>query len=53
METIRSITDLLLAINVLLLSINYSILSKQVKNMSNNVFHPMTKDVENIEEIRR
>ena len=53
MEIIRSITDLLLAINVLVLTINYSRLSKQVKNMSNNVFHIMTKDVENIEEIRR
>ena len=50
---IRSIIELTLAINVLLLSINYSILSKQVKNISNNVFHPITKDVENIDEIRR
>lgn len=53
MEIIRSIADLLLAINVLILTINYSRLSKQLKNMPNNVFHIMTKDVENIEEIRR
>ena len=50
---IRSIIEMLLAINVLLLSINYSILSKQVKNISNNVFQLITKDVENIDEIRR
>lgn len=53
METIRTLVELLLAINVLVLSINYSILSKQVKNMSNHIFHLMTKDVENIEEIGR
>ena len=53
METIRTLVELLLAINIFVLTINYSILSKQVKNMSNNIFHLMTKDVENIEEIRR
>ena len=53
METIRTLVESLLAINILVLTINYSILSKKVKNISNKVFHLMTKDVENIEEIGR
>ena len=45
METIRSVVELLLAINVLLLTINYSRLSKRVRDLSNNVVYLSFKDM--------
>lgn len=50
---IRSIIEMLLAINCLLLSIEQSRLSKRLRDLTNNVVYLMTKDVENIEEIGR
>ena len=42
---LRSIIELTLAINVLILSINYSKLSKQVRNLTNNVVYLSLKDL--------